>query len=115
MFDKTVMQFGRWGMQGAAPLFNSHAQTNHNIMEFAHEINGWIKPFEGREHHAKWCASLNHPDAQLIAAAPTMLEALRLAVVALAHASESNETYSAAYASVDAAIRAATFEQEQSK
>jgi hypothetical protein len=32
----------------------------------------------GRDHHADWFQTIDHPDAHLIAAAPTMLEALEL-------------------------------------
>lgn len=84
MFDKTVMDFGRWGMQHAAPRFNSAiAGGEFNIMYAPHEHDGWVVPFVEREHHAHWCANVNHPDARLIAAAPDLLEAL-LGVVAVA-------------------------------
>jgi hypothetical protein len=72
-FDKQVMDFGRWGMSGATPLFNSHCNTDYNIMERPCDFKEWVQPFPKRKHHADWCASLNHPEARLIAAAPVML------------------------------------------
>ena len=78
LFDKTVMQFGRWGMGGAVPFFNS-AITGHqwNIMERLSDMPGWLKPFPGREHHSHWHMDVTHPDAVLMAAAPELLEALQ--------------------------------------
>ena len=77
-FDKTVMQFARWGMGRAVPLFNSKITGNlWNIMERLCDQPDWITPFPGREHHADWCADVIHPDARLMAAAPDMLEALK--------------------------------------
>lgn len=78
-FDKTVMQFERWGMNGASPLFNAKI-TGYlwNIMERPCDQPDWIAPFQGREHHADWCAKLVHPDAVLIEAAPDLLEALEM-------------------------------------
>lgn len=43
-------------------------------------------------------------NADLIAAAPEMLDALRQCVIALAHASANDPTYDAAYKAADAAI-----------
>lgn len=76
-FDKTVMDFERWGMGGAAPRFNEAIAGNeYNIMSRVHEKREWIKPFDGRAHHAKWCAAIDHPDAALIAAAPEIDKSL---------------------------------------
>lgn len=73
-FDKTVLGFERYGMNGAAPVF-------HNWT-----ADGWggkpKRAFElavekvGREHHADWFALIDHPNAHLIAAAPDLLLAL---------------------------------------
>lgn len=74
-YDLTVMDFARWGMSGAAPRFNIKlGETGFNVMERA-DTFGQIVP--GREHHANWFKTLNHPDAQLIAAAPDLLSALQ--------------------------------------
>lgn len=79
-FDKTVMQFHRWGMSGAVPAFNDKITGNvWNIMERLCDKPEWLSPFEGREHHIKWCANVVHPDACLIAAAPDMYEELECA------------------------------------
>ena len=77
-FDKTVMQFGRWGMGHAVPLFNSHITGNqYNIMERLCDIPDWTKPFPGLEHHASWRMDVCHPDAVLMAAAPDLLAVLQ--------------------------------------
>lgn len=47
-----------------------------NLLYKLHERRDWIEPFPGRGHHAHWCASVNHPDMRLIAAAPELLESL---------------------------------------
>ena len=76
-FDKTVMDFERWGMGGACPRFNEKiAGDEINIMTRVSDRPDWIAPFEGRGHHADWCADVLHPDARLIAAAPMLLAAL---------------------------------------
>jgi hypothetical protein len=78
MFDKTVMQFTRWGMGDAAPMFNEAiAGDKYNIMTRVSDRSDWIEPFPGREHHARWCSRVKHPDANWIeAATPAALTAL---------------------------------------
>lgn len=77
-FDKTVMQFARWGMGSAVPLFNSQITGDqYNIMERLCDMPAWTKPFQGLEHHAGWRMDVTHPDAVLMAAAPDLLEALK--------------------------------------
>lgn len=72
-FDKTVMDFTRWGMGGASPRFNGkHAGDDHNILFRPSERQDWMVPFPGREHHASWLMDITHPDAQLIASAPDL-------------------------------------------
>jgi hypothetical protein len=72
------MDFKRWGMSSSAPRFNSAIVGDEfNTMYAPHEYRGWVIPFEGREHHAHWCADIDHPDARLITAAPDLLEALQ--------------------------------------
>ena len=78
LFDKTVMQFERWGMSRAVPLFNSQITGNeYNIMERLCDVPEWVKPFPSFEHHASWRMGVTHPDAVLMAAAPELLEALQ--------------------------------------
>lgn len=70
-YDLTVMDFERWGMGGAIPRLRD--MGDHGILT---RCLKWAKKVLGREHHAHWFKSLDHPDAHLIAAAPDLLEAL---------------------------------------
>ena len=70
-FDLEVMDFRRWGMQGAQPMFRDDDRILHGVDVFSAAV-------PGREHHAEWFQTLDHPDARLIAAAPDLLEALKL-------------------------------------
>lgn len=80
-YDKTVLGFERYGMNGAAPVF-------HNWT-----AEGWggkpYRAFEvavekaGREHHADWFALIDHPNAHLIAAAPDLLETAKKAAAVM--------------------------------
>lgn len=74
-FDKTVMDFARWGMGGAAPRFNDAVASGElNIMERAEKYGAEVP---GREHHANWFKIIAHPDAAWIAAAhPSAILAL---------------------------------------
>lgn len=72
--DMNVMDFVRWGFSGATPRFNIERRENLHLMCKACEIS---KPEPGREHHADWHQIIDHPDARLIAAAPTMYEDLK--------------------------------------
>lgn len=74
-FDLIVMDFVRWGMDGAAPRFNTEIRPYHNLMERVEKFAA-IQP--GREHHADWFQRVNHPDAMLIEAAPDLLAACQL-------------------------------------
>ena len=76
-FDLTLMDFERWGMGGATVRFRDLAHDGMNLMHKLHERPDWIHSFEGRKHHAHWCADVIHPDARLIAAAPDLYEALK--------------------------------------
>lgn len=99
MFDLTIIEPTRWGMDGATLMIRDTAHDGMNIMHKLHERDDWWQAFPGRGHHADWCAAVRHPDMQLIEAAPYMLEALRKAAVMLAgvcvHAPElaPHETY----------------------
>lgn len=73
----TVMDFQRWGMQHATPRFNDKSAGGEvSLMKCAIDYSS---PILGREHHAEWFKGLNHPDAQLMIAAPDLLEALKYA------------------------------------
>lgn len=72
LYDWTVMDFVRWGMGNAQPRFM---------------VNGLLCKAEDfkridpqREHHKAWFQLLSHPDADVIAAAPDLFEAVRLLV-----------------------------------
>lgn len=71
-FDLTVMDFKRWGMGGSTARLRDLSEDGMNIMHKVHERPDWIAPFEGREHHADWCADITHPDMVLIASAPDL-------------------------------------------
>lgn len=77
MFDLTIIQPVRWGMGSATLYIRDTAHDGMNILHRLHERRDWIAPFEGRAHHANWCANVTHPDMRLIAAAPELLDALK--------------------------------------
>lgn len=66
--NKVIMDFIKWGLQGATPRFNING-----LMEKATTFE---KLIEGREHHANWHQEINHEDAKLIEIAPEMKELL---------------------------------------
>ncbi|SFQ46498.1 hypothetical protein SAMN05216229_12344 [Geopseudomonas sagittaria] len=72
-YDITVMCFERWGMHSAVPMLRNTAEDGMNIM---HRCTDFAVPVSGREHHAHWLKTIDHPDARLISAAPELLEAL---------------------------------------
>lgn len=63
----TVLDFVRWGMSGAKARF---LDIKRCLMVDA-DKHAAIIP--GREHHALWCQSIDHPDARFIAMARTAL------------------------------------------
>lgn len=69
-FDKTVLDFGRWGMGSATARFRTEINLMSPAKDFAEVV-------QGREHHAEWFQTINHPDARLIAAAPDLLESCK--------------------------------------
>jgi len=86
-----VMLFGRYGMDGATPMFCDGSE--YRLVQKA-ECFG--KPYPNREHHADWCQYIDHPDARLIAAAPDLYGACKRVTAALVAGSIP---YSAAYVS----------------
>lgn len=72
-YDLTVVDFNRWGMNSATVRFRRTLAQGLQIMEPA---SAYAVPVKGREHHASWFKAINHPDARLIEAAPTMVRAL---------------------------------------
>lgn len=77
-YDLTVMDFRRYGMNGAAPVF-WHWDYNH-FVGAPDRADALAVAVSGREHHANWFADIDHPDARLIAAAPELLEAAQKAL-----------------------------------
>ncbi len=71
-YDSYVMDFVRWGTQGAKPRFNTDG--------LMFDADKSIVPFPNRDHHFDWCASINHPDAKLIEATPDLFESLQFTV-----------------------------------
>ena len=76
-YDLTIIDFERWGMNGATMRLRDTAHDGMNIMHRVHERPDWIAPEPGREHHKHWHQLLTHPDARLIEAAPDLLTALK--------------------------------------
>ena len=64
-----IMDFVRWGMQAAQPRFCEPDGIMHDALELSIDI-------EGQEHNSSWNKTLKNNGAQLISAAPEMLEAL---------------------------------------
>ena len=73
LYDLTIMDFDRWGMSGAVATLRDPAEDGMNIMHRLCDRPDWIAPFQGRAHHAGWCADVTHPDMRLMAAAPDLL------------------------------------------
>jgi hypothetical protein len=68
-FDLIVMDFERWGMQGAVPRLRNH----RDLMVRA---DFWAADVPGREHHSSWHQAIDHPDMRLIEAAPDFEEGM---------------------------------------
>lgn len=82
-YDLTIMDFSRWGMNRAVATLRETSEDGMNIMHRLPDRQDWIAPFPGREHHSNWCASVVHPDMQLMEAAPNLLASLKIADAAL--------------------------------
>lgn len=117
-FDLTIMDFVRWGMGGAAPRFIEPCEAL-NGLQLMHRVcdrDDWIAPFEGRKHHAHWCAGVTHPDALLMAAAPELLDLLikarRYVGLVQCDAVPSDDPIYGVMDDIDAAIAKATGEPQ---
>lgn len=84
-YDLIVLEPSRWGMNGATLMLRDPAHDGMQLLHKLHERPDWIAPLPGRAHHASWCATIAHPDARLIAAAPDLLAALQDALEYLQH------------------------------
>ena len=76
MYDLTIIDFERWGMNKATMRMRDTAHDGFDLMFRVHERQDWIAPEHGREHHKHWHQLLTHPDAKLIEAAPDLLKVL---------------------------------------
>jgi len=85
-FDLLVMSFVRYGMKDAAPTFSRRFESDSNEMV---RVDQFAKEVKGREHHSGWFKTIDHPDANLIAAAPDLLQAA-LEYVAMIEADQGN-------------------------
>lgn len=70
-----VMDFVRWGMRGAAPRFQVRKDGFGGVMVRVDEL-----AVQRQSHHVGWNQWINHPDALLIAAAPELLDACKVAL-----------------------------------
>jgi hypothetical protein len=71
-YDREILGFCRWGMQGAAPVL----QDDAGLLYPFHEIDGCVVQIKGMEHHASWCSAVRHPVMQMIEAAPDLYATL---------------------------------------
>lgn len=69
-YDLTVMDFVRWGMNGAGVRFRAGVDR-FNIMNPA---GSYAVPVPERQHHKDWFQEINHPDALLIENAPHLYD-----------------------------------------
>lgn len=67
-----IMDFARYGMQ--------NGQARFGVDGILIDAKDLAVPFPGRDHHASWCAGIDHPDARLIEAAPELLAFAREAL-----------------------------------
>lgn len=118
MFDLTIIEPSRWGMNKATLLIRDTAHDGMNILHKLHERADWWGPFPGRKHHTSWCAAVKHPDMQLIESAPDLLAALRRLIAALdahttIHATDGDDVARMLeYAQAEGAARAAIAKAE---
>lgn len=78
-----IMDFDRWGTQGAKPRFNDmfvHDES-YSLMKGSNE---YASPIPGREHHASWQKRIDHPIAVAIEQTPAMILALELITAGIA-------------------------------
>lgn len=86
-FDLTVMDLQRWGMSGAVVRL----RNPENGLDMMRPATQFAAPVPGREHHADWFQSLNHPDARFIEAAREAVPSLLAHVAAQAERIEALE------------------------
>jgi len=66
-----VMEFVRWGPQGAAPTFQVYDRYEGDVRDRGSQgmvrADKLLKSMPGREHHVGYDDYIDHPDAELIA------------------------------------------------
>lgn len=70
-----MLNFVRWGLNRAAPMFWFWRAGQH-WSKPPKRADALAKAVAGREHHADWFAEIDHPDAKLITLAPELAAAL---------------------------------------
>jgi hypothetical protein len=95
-YDMTVMDFARWGMSSARPRFT--------VDGLLHDAEEFKRVAPDREHHASWFQLLDHPDANLIAAAPELLAACKAALLQMCLTNSPCNAFTDAVDALDAAI-----------
>ena len=106
-YDLTIMDFERWGMNGATMRLRDTAHDGMQLLYRVHERADWIAPEPGREHHKHWHQLLLHPDARLIEQAPTLLQALQNLVSVCQRMDLEHQAERPSEAEYQAAIKAA--------
>jgi len=75
-----VMGFERWGPHNAAPKFQVYDRYFGDVSERGSQgmvrADKLLKSIPGKEHHKGYDDYIDHPDAALIANAPTDIQAL---------------------------------------
>lgn len=83
-FNKTILDFKRWGMSSATPRVLGTRDPDLNLMTPMHEF-GVVAP--DRAHHRDWFQLIEHPDAKAIesfrTSAPRLARMLEVAVKAM--------------------------------
>lgn len=87
-----VMDFVRWGMGGARPRFLVRTEAGALLQE----ADTFAVKVPGREHHAAWYQTLEHPDAAFMARSRTLLPELAAAARAEVLTPEQRAFYEAA-------------------
>jgi len=78
-----IMRFRRWGMQGAQPWFNTDMSMEPASENVRYAVAPDAESRDDKRVYRADISAIKHPDAELIAAAPTDITALLGAVRAV--------------------------------